>query len=124
MNNETLDGSPEAVVAHWKNMNARVEDEVKRILGLLREQKPFTARPAHFGRSGFQIVFPGDASKICMEQVVQAFKALGWNAELGSNYSMGATYYLALNHPLLEELSQSEHIRTEGDSFVVRRRGF
>lgn len=86
--------TPADVVAFFADEDARVQDEVERILALLMEREPGTGRPKHIKNGCFSLTPANDLDLAFMEKVAAKFNnsGNGWTAKIVRQSEMGRDY--------------------------------
>lgn len=95
---------------YWNDIDARVEDEVKRIAALLRERHPFSNTPVHLAKDRlnkhcFKIRLPHKTDAEFIELLLSRLRDLDWEARIEGATDMGGSHKdLLLSHPSCEAL--------------------
>jgi hypothetical protein len=86
--------TPSYVVAFFADEDARVNDEVDRILALLLEREPGSGRPKHIKDGWFSLTLLNDVDAAFMEKVAVKFNnsGNGWTAKNARQSQMGRDY--------------------------------
>lgn len=95
------------VVAFFADEDARVQDEVDRILALLMEREPGSGRPKHIHKGCFSLTLANDLDLAFMEKVAAKFNnsGNGWTAKIARQSEMGRDYKaFTLGHESFEAL--------------------
>lgn len=104
--------TPDDFLAYWLDIDARVDDEVTRVMSFLNERKPGTSIASNFGTSGpyyqkkgslyFCLVFD-DADVAFLEKVAQRFRDRSWEATVEENEATARkSHVLKLTSPTLK----------------------
>jgi hypothetical protein len=86
--------TPSDVVAFFADEDARVNDEVDRILALLMEREPGSCCPRHIKDGCFSLTPANDLDVAFMEKVAAKFNnsGNGWTAKIARQSRMGRDY--------------------------------
>ena len=99
--------TPNDVLSFWMDTEARVADEVRRLLKLLQERKPGTGKPKYLKGDHFELELGREADDDFMELVAVELREFGWESKIakGPGPLSGPPKILLLSHPQLALLT-------------------
>jgi hypothetical protein len=99
--------SPNDILNHWLDEEARIKDEIALIMDLLKKRKANSPYPAHASDNGFSFQLASGADLVFMQKVANALRTKGWEAEITSSHGISGSYHIFhLSSPVLSKLPQ------------------
>jgi|SRR6185437_2878643 len=81
--------TPQDVANYWTDEQGRIDDEVARIMALLKEPAPGTGKPKHFNGRTFRFPLTREADIELMKKVAAKLVAAGWEADVKPEQDIG-----------------------------------
>lgn len=109
--------TPDDIADFWQDEKGRIDDEVLRLEGLMKERTPGTGFPTYLKGSAFVIPLPDNADPEFMEKVAAALVNLGWQANYQYNKEPYSSHskYIIISSPKLEDLPHPPKQRFSDD---------